>query len=185
MKYLLGLAFLLGFSFLAHAEPITFTFINGSINNTQLNTDGNWQSIGGIRVKTLPTGMPDSTDPNSLGLLWAASTAPPNNSQYFIVLTGEFCLSGRCAIGTLTGVLSSSPEGLRWTTPPPSITLFVNGGFIYLTSITNEPNGIYSSTRDLNVKGYLVTAETPEPVSLILLGTGLAAMARKFRKRKD
>lgn len=172
------------FTTLAHAAPITFTLTKAVVDGKEIDlakADGQWLHLDNWRLKLIKDGMVDPTDPDSLGVFWAAMTAPYVTPRQIVVeLRGQLCVSGTCADIVTGGTLEMSANGIWWRVPaPPQSYTGSDGRVIYVNPITNQPRGL-ATTIDLNLKA---AAETPEPTTLSLLGLGLALAARRLRRR--
>ena len=171
----------------AIADPVTFTFTQATIDGKEINlaaADGHWIYLDGYRVKLIKNGMVDSTDPDSLGVFWAAMTSNFTTPRQIIVeLRGQLCVGWSCADIVTGGTLEMSANGMWWRVPaPPQSYTGSDGRVIYVNPITNQPRGL-SATIDLNLKA--ATSEVPEPATLALLGLGLLGVASRIKKNKN
>lgn len=173
------------FATLAHAAPITFNLTKAVVDGKEIDltqADGHWLHLDGHRIKLIRNGMVDSTDPDSLGVFWAAMTDNFTTPRQIIVeLRGQLCVSGTCADIVTGGTLEMSANGMWWRVPaPPQSYTGSDGRVIYVNPVTNQPRGL-STTIDLNLKA--AASEVPEPATLTLLGLGLALGARRLRRK--
>lgn len=182
---------------LAQADPITFNLTAatiGGIAYTPAQANGQWIYLEGYRIKLVASGMPDSADPESVGIFWAAMTTPFTLSQSFTVaLTGTVCVDGSCADTTIIGAIETSADGMRWKLPPPPATIKGNDGRVFtLSPVTNLPgNGrTWTSTIDVNLTGFIAPTIAGDPVPvgeptfLALGGMLLLGIRRCLRKKK-
>lgn len=183
------------------ADPITFELRSMQIDAPGFRESGSFRdasgkdwlvfahtsSAAGFRIHT---GHMDQAD-GSIGFFWAAlMTTTAFSDPITVRWNADICSSGDCVNATFSGQLSYSVEGLRWSLPPGATTLTTaSGTLIHLSFVTNAPNSNPLSTRDAAIVGrsggsVLPNAPVPEPGCLLLLGSGLAMVARKLGKRR-
>jgi hypothetical protein len=189
-----------------HADPITVTsggvFLNWDGSSTTISMRGSDLSIFGSGVSGAPGGWEAGTigDMNALFRFEVRAANPPievivNGTSYRAYLEGElaFKTAGFLVPPSSTGLFATtfamSGRVRGFATPsvggpaPALFDVLLTGRGTASTSATPLAGGtFYRSDRGINY-GFESPAATPEPASLLLLGTGVAGLAVRSRKR--
>ncbi len=192
----LAMLFLLciGSATVAHADTITF------IGSREF-SGGRGPVPNPVRCGSAPPNFlvtsPPGVGASNLGS-FTSTESQCNNNAIGIVFDGRFTFDfggGNTFFGTYVGTITGIP---RPPPPPGTITIltvsftytltggtgsFVNasGNLLGTGTITTNPLPIGASSR-INISGTITTI--PEPATMMLLGTGIAGVVAKVRKRR-
>ena len=174
---LLAILFLLvsGSGQVAKADPITFNITNPNLTGSSGSVLSLLGSFTNTTTAPLTFGLginfPDGIDPAALFVSFEPGDAllqVYNGSLDFLTFT---MAPGQTASGTL----------LSFTLGPNLTAGLLNLDIGFLTGSPSAPVLIGSGAFNINV----TAAPVPEPATLLLIGTGLAGLATRIRKRKD
>jgi PEP-CTERM motif len=183
----------------AKADPITLTLTSLTANGQAVVINGTPQAIDGFNVKAMPNGMNGVSTlfPDAVGVLWGSQLQPFAGSNAVLNLVGlmNICIGTSCASNVLfSGQIANSLAGAYWSMPPSaSMVATQDGNRISLSYLTNVPGGngrTFSSTIDVAANGKLIglidpPKPIPEPATLCLVGSALAGLAARMRRKKN
>ena len=160
------------------------------------NVGGEWAYESGLAGA--PLGATEGLSSTGLGLFGGSNFGGPNlagpaaidGAQYGLLSEGDNLATGNGGVTGSGGMifnqvlftLSGLPVG--FTLEEGDIT---NVSFLYGTSLTEAPivPGDNPTSDNPTATGLSVPPTVPEPASLILLGSGLAGVAMRLRRRKS
>lgn len=197
MLRLILFIFVLLFTITVNANPITFTanttltFPAGFQPGYQGSLgDDKWRYYstpdgGGIRVMQAMGDLITDQQGNTSFAWFAQLGQIPFNGAISYSTTVTACRNGECKPVTFSGSFTYSDNGLVHSASSSATTIALGGDFIYFTPGIN-PIRAWNSTLDPYFTYRTVPqGQTPEPMTLLLLGSGLAGMAGFLRKKKS
>jgi hypothetical protein len=178
---------------LAVADPVRLTVHFSVAGDAQLDPDfGNATSSGSFSIlTTLRAGqegfdLVNGLDADAVSFTWAGKTWSADNAD---VLVLGFDEAGNVTRWSLNGIVPGDGGGTSFMLWPDfSVACGVCGigraGFSYTTPRSAE-FGIFSGrVTSFNMDLSATPAPVPEPMSLLLVGTGLAGLAARRRVRR-